>query len=136
LTWRDLKGVRFHAAGHDHDRIVAESMAGLPADEQLVPGQVFDNISTALGLASVNLGITLCPAYVEPLANAFGLEMRRVVDPEFTRYLALYRPANRNSESAAQRFADCLREQLEPDAIGLTHRDGVDSGPVPIVSSE
>lgn len=121
LTWRDLKGERFHAAGHDHDRIVAEGMAGLPEEERIVPGQIFDNISTALGLAAVNLGITLCPAYVAPLAKAFGLEMRRVTEPEFTRFIALYSPARRSEFVPARIFADFLKDRFSQ---GIFKADG------------
>lgn len=114
LQWSDLKGSRFHAAGHDHDRIIKAAMDGLPEDQRIVPGQVFDNISTALGVAAAGLGITLCPAYVAPLATAFNLEMRRVIEPEFIRYISLYSPTNRTETDAARLFGDTLRGAFAP----------------------
>lgn len=112
LKWRDLRGVRFHTGGHDHERIIEQAMAGIPDDEQIVAGQVFDNISTALGVAAANLGVTLCPAYVAPMAKTFGLEMRQVIDPEFTRYVMLYASANRPKTDIANAFAEHLHERF------------------------
>jgi DNA-binding transcriptional LysR family regulator len=113
LRWRDLKGVQFHTGGHDHDRILDQAMAGLDPSERVVPGQVFDNISTALGLAAAGVGVTLCPAYVAPLASAFRLEMRRLIDPEFTRFVMLYSPVARPIGRSATAFADLLRRRFK-----------------------
>lgn len=112
LQWRDLRGIEFHTGGHDHERIIEQAMSGLPETERILPGRVFDNISTALGLAAANLGVALCPAYVEPMAKAFRLEMRRVVDPEFTRYVMLYSSALRPQSEATSAFADLLRRRF------------------------
>lgn len=113
LKWRDLRGTKFHAAGHDHERIVEQAMSALPEEDRIIPGQVFNNISTAFGMASANLGISFCPAYVAPLAKAFNLEMRRVVDPEFTRYVMLYSPASKPLTAAANAFANLLRRRFK-----------------------
>lgn len=113
LRWRDLKGVQFHTGGHDHERIMEQAMAGLDPSERVVPGPVLDNISTALGLAAAGVGVTLCPAYVEPLAKAFRLEMRRLIDPEFTRYVMLYSPSNRSISGTVTEFSDLLRKRFK-----------------------
>lgn len=112
LKWRDLCGERFYTGGHDHERIIEQAMAGLPEDQQIAEGQVFDNISTALGVAAANLGVTLCPAYVAPMARSFGLEMRHLIDPEFTRYVMLYRSSQRPLSDIAKAFAAHLHARF------------------------
>jgi DNA-binding transcriptional LysR family regulator len=113
LKWRDLAGIEFQTGGYDHERIIEQAAASLPAEESLVPGQVFDNISTALGFAAANLGVTLCPAYVAPMAQAFDLEMRRLIDPEFTRYVMLYSSAIRPRTEVVAAFAQHLAQRFE-----------------------
>lgn len=113
LRWRDLKGVKFHTGGHDHERIIEQAMSGLDESERVVPGQVFDNITTALGLAAAGVGVALCPAYVAPLANAFRLEMRRLIDPEFTRYVMLYSSAIRPQSERIAEFSALLRRRFK-----------------------
>lgn len=113
LRWRDLKGTQFHTGGHDHERIMEQAMSGLDEADRVVPGQVFDNISTALGLAAAGVGVALCPAYVAPLAGAFRLEMRRLIDPEFTRYVMLYSSNSRPISPLVANFADLLRMRFK-----------------------
>lgn len=113
LRWRDLKGNQFHTGGHDHERILEQAMSGLAESERVVPGQVFDNISTALGLAAAGVGVALCPAYVAPLANAFNLKMRRLTDPEFTRYVMLYSSAVRPAGTLQAEFMELLRVRFK-----------------------
>jgi len=118
LRWRDLKGIQFHTGGHDHERILDQAMSGIEESERVVPGQVFDNISTALGLAAAGVGVALCPAYVAPLANAFKLEMRRLTDPEFTRYVMLYSSTVRPRSELVDRFSELLRRRFK--ALGAS----------------
>jgi DNA-binding transcriptional LysR family regulator len=110
LLWRDLKGVRFFTGGHDHERVFEQAMAGLAQEDQMVPGQVFDNISTALGVAGANLGVALCPEYVAPMARAFNLVPKRVIDPEFTRFVTLYSSAIRPRSEATLALIHHLKE--------------------------
>ncbi|MEP7222872.1 MAG: LysR substrate-binding domain-containing protein [Novosphingobium sp.] len=117
LRWRDLKGTQFHTGGHDHERIIEQAMSGLDESERIVPGQVFDNISTALGLAAAGIGVALCPAYVAPLASAFRLEMRHLIDPEFTRYVMLYSSSIRPISALTEEFMELIRKRFnEPKA--------------------
>jgi DNA-binding transcriptional LysR family regulator len=109
LIWRDLRGVSFLTGGHDHERIIEQAMAKLDPADRALPGQIFENISTALGVASANLGVALCPEYVAPMARAFNLELRRVTDPEFTRFVTLYSSAIRPKSEAIKGFMQHLR---------------------------
>ena len=108
VRWADLAGVAIVSAGRDHEHNVAQMHQDLPAGKRVIPVDVVDNISTALGIAVQGLSITLAPAYVGVLARPFGLIMKRVVQPESVRKVCLYAPASRALSPAAQGFAEFL----------------------------
>ncbi|KQP04427.1 LysR family transcriptional regulator [Pseudorhodoferax sp. Leaf265] len=112
LRWADLHGVALVAAGRDHERSVARMHASAPEGERVVPVEVVDNVSTALGMAVHGLAATLAPAYVGVVAEPFGLVMRRVVDPETVRKVCLYRPVARAVSPATEGFAEHLAAWL------------------------
>jgi DNA-binding transcriptional LysR family regulator len=111
LTWSDLEGAEFYASGRDHEHSVAPELAGRGI-ALIAPVQIVGNITTALGVAAANLGVTFAPAYVRGLAEPLGLVMRRVVDPEVIRYVSLYAPTRRALSAAALQFHNFLRESL------------------------
>ena len=112
LNWSDLRSHALVAAGHDHERSVAQMRLGIPDAERVTPVDVVDNISTALGIAAQGLAVTLAPAYVGVLAASFGLVMRRVLEPETVRKVCLYTPLARGMSPAAQGFADHLAQWM------------------------
>ena len=67
-----------------------------PENQRVVPVDVVDNVSTALGIAAQGLAATLAHAYIGVLANGFGRVMRRLVAPETVRIVFLYRPLERS----------------------------------------
>ena len=112
VRWADLRDQALVAAGHDHERGVAQMRLNAPEDTRVTPVDVVDNISTALGIAAHGLAATLAPAYVGVLAEKLGLVMRRVVEPETVRKVCLYRPHTRTLSPAAEGFADHLASWL------------------------
>lgn len=105
VRWRDLRPHRLVVAGRDHERSVPAMALDCPADQRIVPTDVVDHMTTALGLAARGLAVTLAPAYVGSLARTMGLVMRRVTGPEATRQVCLYRPARGTLPPAAEAFA-------------------------------
>lgn len=123
LTWRDLQGHALVAAGRDHERSVAQMMLTQPEDTRVMPVEIVDHTTTALGLAAQGLAATLAPAYVGVVAQSMGLTMRRVTAPETIRKVCLYRPADRALSPAAEGVAEHLaqwlpRWQVEPSPTG------------------
>lgn len=112
VRWRTLREHVLVAAGRDHERSVGPMGPAAPAHERITPGEVVDNISTALGIAAQGLAVTLAPAYVAVLAQPLGLQMRRVVGPETLRQVCLYRPTQRPASPAAEAFAAFLATWL------------------------
>lgn len=112
VRWADLRDQALVAAGHDHERSVAQMRLNAPEDTRITPVDVVDNVSTALGIAAQGLAATLAPAYVGVLATPLGLVMRRVVEPETVRKVCLYRPLTRTLSPAAEGFAEHLAQWL------------------------
>lgn len=117
LRWSDLQEVPLVAAGRDHERSVAQMRLNAPEDSRIVPVDVVDHITTALGMAAQGLAATLAPAYVGVWARTFGLEMRRVMDPETVRKVCLYRPTMRSVPPAGESFAEHLVTWLPEWAV-------------------
>ncbi len=113
VRWPDLRLHTVVAAGRDHERSVPAMALDRPAGERIVPDEVVDHVTTALGLSARGLAVTLAPAYVEALAHSMGLVMRRVVEPEATRQVCLYRPARRATTAAAAAFAAHLTRWVQ-----------------------
>ena len=109
VTWEEVKAYPLVAAGRDHERSVDQMHVTLPGEKRVTPVEVVDNISTALGMAAVNLAATLSPAYVGAMAKPMGLTMRRIVKPEVMRHICLYRANNRSSSPAAEGFKAYLQ---------------------------
>jgi len=113
ISWSELDGIDFFIAGHDHEQSV-EPLGSRSNDAIAnVPKQIFDSITTALGMAAVNLGVTFSPLYVEMLARPMGLTMRRVVDPEIVRHVTLYEPGEREIPDHVARFREFVRTNIK-----------------------
>lgn len=110
VTWEHLRSIALVAAGRDHERSVPQMAHTLPGHERVTPVEIVDNVSTALGLAAVNLTATLAPAYIEPMAKPMGLVMKRISQPEVLRHICLYQSTQRANSPAAQGFADFLSD--------------------------
>lgn len=116
VRWSDLQGEALVAAGRDHERSVAQMRANMPGegpeDRRVIPVDIVDNVTTALGIAAQGLASTLAPAYVGVMAATFGLAMRRVVEPETVRKVCLYAPTARALSPAVEGFAEHLGQWL------------------------
>ncbi|MCX7230073.1 MAG: LysR family transcriptional regulator [Burkholderiales bacterium] len=119
LVWRDLPGHALVSAGRDHERSVVQMMLTQPEDTRVMPVEIVDNVTTALGAAAQGLAATLAPAYVSAIAASMGLVMRRVCEPETIRKVCLYRRANRPLSPAAEGVAEHLAAWLPGWADGL-----------------
>ncbi|RQR23741.1 LysR family transcriptional regulator [Burkholderia sp. Bp9142] len=121
IAWVDLRQQTLVAAGRDYERNVSLMHAGASEDERIVPMDVVDNISTALGMAAAGIALTLAPAYVGLLARPLGLVMRPIVKPDVMRQVCLYCASTRAMSPAAEGFRDHLIGWLKgQDALGMS----------------
>ena len=109
VTWAQLRDQPLVAAGRDHERSVAQMQAGAAEGDHIVPVDVVDHISTALGMAAEGLALTVSPAYVGVWADRMGLVMRRILGPEVMRQVCLYQPLQRIISPAAEGFGQFLQ---------------------------
>lgn len=109
VKWKELRNERFISATPD----VLASVQNLLHREAEEQGLRFDSIqtvdymTTAIGMASAGLGITMCPNFVKPFLKAAGLVMLRLADPPFFRDVYIYSAANRSPTPAMQAFNEC-----------------------------
>ncbi|MFD2883935.1 LysR substrate-binding domain-containing protein [Pseudomonas lini] len=73
---------------------------------RIIPVDIVENVSTALGIAAQGMAATLGPAYVGLLARLLGLTMRPIVQPEVTRQVCIYHSSTRAMSPAAQGFCE------------------------------
>ena len=111
LTWQDLHGEALVTAGRDHERATMQARAGKPDSEGIVPVDIVDNISTALGIAVGGHAVTLSPAYVSLWAELLGLVMRDIEEPRVMRQVCLYLPTHQTISAAARGFANYIAQQ-------------------------
>jgi DNA-binding transcriptional LysR family regulator len=112
LRWQDLDDAKFIAAGRDHQRSVEQMCQKARVTGHLQPVELVENLTTALGLASEGLVVTLAPAYIGALASRLGLVMRRIKNPETIRQVCLYRPTARPVAAETDAFATFLTDWL------------------------
>jgi DNA-binding transcriptional LysR family regulator len=78
------------------------------------------NITTGLGIAEAGLGVAIAPAYITPLARAFGLVVRPLSQPAMTRTVAIYTRRNRELAPAAADFVAFLRSHFAAQGLRLS----------------
>jgi DNA-binding transcriptional LysR family regulator len=110
VRWADLRGVPIVAAGQEIERRLLSWLPDGRAAGRSV--EVVDQLTTALGLASQGLAVTLAPRYAVELARPFGLRMVRVGEPIRACDIWMYRHAARALSPAAQAFAAHLQDWL------------------------
>jgi DNA-binding transcriptional LysR family regulator len=112
VTWADLDGIEFFTAGRDHEESVGPLGTRAAHEVVVAPKQVFECITTALGMAAASLGVTFSPQYVSALAKPMGLKMCRILDPEIIRYMTLYEPTDREVPGKVKRLRDFIQATM------------------------
>ncbi len=108
LRWQDLAGRAFVAATRD---FVASMRAILGAySEPLLatPGTETSYFTTAFGLVSAGMGVTLCPTYAHSLVRSYGLQMLPMREPALHREVGAYSLPDRALSPAAAGFIECV----------------------------
>lgn len=108
ILWSSLHTVPLVAAGRDHEQSVWPKVA---ATGGATPQNVLtvEHITTSLGLAAQGIVATFAPDYVLPIASAFGLIGRPLVEPDISRSLCLYTPTGNRIDPAVEKIADHIR---------------------------
>ncbi|RQZ19719.1 LysR family transcriptional regulator [Burkholderia sp. Bp9031] len=67
-------------------------------------------MTTALGMASAGLGVTIAPAFIAPLARAFELKAISIQKPKILRAVSIFTRRDKSLSPAAAAFLEFLRE--------------------------
>ncbi|MBI5780313.1 MAG: LysR family transcriptional regulator [Rhodocyclales bacterium] len=78
-------------------------------DLDLHPDTTVAFMSTALAMVSIGLGVTICVSYAEPMVRRYGLEMRRLTEPDVHRRFCVFTRHGRALSPAAEAFRTHLR---------------------------
>ena len=110
LRWRDLTSYPFIAPTRDFLRgLTAELLLADPT-VSILPVHEVSYMTTAIGMVAAGLGVTACPSYSWRLVKGYGLAMRPVSEPVFSRQVSVYNLANRSLSPAAASFHEVLVE--------------------------
>ncbi|MCI0151425.1 LysR family transcriptional regulator [Paraburkholderia sediminicola] len=112
IRLEDLRTVMMVQGGRDDKWDLERMISGLPEDSPIVPFDVFDNATTAFGMAAQGTVVTMAPGYVLPLARMYGLVMKRMAKPETLREVCIYAPKYRTLSPAALGFRKFLTHWL------------------------
>ncbi|MDB5678286.1 LysR family transcriptional regulator [Sphingomonas bacterium] len=108
IPWHMLERLPMVAAGRDHEQSIWPHIvaSGTTPPRHV---QIVEHITTTLGLAAAGQVATFSPDYVAPLAAAFGLVGRPLVEPDIERSLCLYARAADRMSAAVQTVFDHIK---------------------------
>jgi DNA-binding transcriptional LysR family regulator len=122
VKWRDLLGSDFIAPTRDFMQRLQPELTSLGKAALAAPAHEVSYMSTAIAMVAAGHGVTACPSYSQPLATAFGLEMRPIVEPEFFREVCIFSVAHKALSPAAASFVECMHQNAPPLAVRIADR--------------
>jgi len=108
VRWKELEGSAFIAPTRDFMQRLQPQLNAAAKDVTLAPVHEVSFMTTALGMVAAGIGLTAAPSYSAPLARAYGLEMRLLVEPQFYRDVCIFSSASKTFSPAAQSFVEFL----------------------------
>jgi DNA-binding transcriptional LysR family regulator len=124
VAWRDLKTQRLITAGNQSGnmRLLDQALRGI--DWRPEASYEIDHLTTSLGLVTAGLGIAVLPRSALPPDGSPTVVVRRLVEPEVSRSLGIYRRRGKALPRAGLRLLMTVRRT----ATGLPSQDAEDTG--------
>ncbi|UMR30403.1 LysR family transcriptional regulator [Massilia sp. MB5] len=111
VSWADVNHYPFIALqGQFTERLLRDMSL---REQSLSPYNEVTFMTTALAMVSAGLGITACLPYAERMVRLYGLQMRRLTQPELTRKFFVYTKTARSLSPAAESFIAFLLEFVQ-----------------------
>ncbi|WP_256080200.1 LysR family transcriptional regulator [Massilia sp. YIM B04103] len=111
VGWADVNNYPFIALqGQFTERLMRDMSL---REQSLSPYNEVTFMTTALAMVSAGLGITACLPYAERMVRLYGLQMRRLTQPELTRKFFVYTKTARSLSPAAESFIAFLHEFVQ-----------------------
>lgn len=109
ITWRELKQQRLITAGPHSGNMQLLEGALRGIDWRPETAHEIDHLTTSLGMVAAGLGIAVLPRSSLPLTASPSIEIRRLVDPDVSRSLGLYRRRGHKLARIGQQFLMAVR---------------------------
>jgi DNA-binding transcriptional LysR family regulator len=116
VRWADLAGSPFIAPTRDFMSRLQLQLDQPARGLRIVPAHEVGYMTTAMGMVAAGLGVTACPSYSAPLAKAYGLAMRLLVEPQFYREVCIYSVAKKSLSPAAEAFVEFIQGYVKKQA--------------------
>jgi len=109
VEWTDLKRQRLITAGQQSGnmRLLEQALHGI--DWRPETAYEIDHLSTSLGLVTAGLGIAVLPRSALPLTGTTAVTLRKLVAPEVSRTLGIYRRRGRPLPRIGQQLLMTVR---------------------------
>jgi DNA-binding transcriptional LysR family regulator len=118
VRWSDLAGSPFIAPTRDFMPRLQLQLDQAARGVRIEPAHEVSYMTTAMGMVAAGLGVTACPSYSAPLARAYGLAMRLLVEPQFYREVSIYSLAGKSLSPAAEAFAAFAQAFVKDQGVG------------------
>ena len=119
VRWADLAGSPFIAPTRDFMSRLQLQLDQPARGLRIVPAHEVGYMTTAMGMVAAGLGVTACPSYSAPLAKAYGLAMRLLVEPQFYREVCIYSVAKKSLSPAAEAFVEFIQGYVKKQAAAV-----------------
>jgi DNA-binding transcriptional LysR family regulator len=117
VRWADLADSPFVAPTRDFMPRLQLQLEQAGRGVRIVPAHEVSYMTTAMGMVAAGLGVTACPSYSAPLAKAYGLAMRLLVEPQFYREICIYSLARKSLSPAAEAFVGFIQTFVADKAV-------------------
>lgn len=117
VTWSQLEHENLISLKGPFSQKIANELPTKLVENVFQPKYQVNLISTALGMTSKNLGLTICLPFAQDWVQQQGLEMRLLTEPIIQRRFYLYRQKNRALSPAVTALSDFIQQYLQQNPL-------------------
>ncbi|MCA0424359.1 MAG: LysR family transcriptional regulator [Proteobacteria bacterium] len=121
IAWADLKNYPLISLRGDYARMLNNELSHVPGSTGFSPFSEVSFMTTALGMASAGLGLTVCLPYARSLVSLYRLETRLLVEPVITRKFEIFQRSDRTAGPAPEKFAQFLADYVKQLPFSTIH---------------
>lgn len=110
VKWSELRPYVICAAGSDHEQSLASILNTLEPSERFHVSDIVESVTTALGLVSQNIALTMTPEFVDQLGIHQHLRKLPLSQPTLSRHYVLYSQSDMWVSDPVQGFADFVKQ--------------------------
>jgi DNA-binding transcriptional LysR family regulator len=111
--WSELSAYVICAAGADQESSLSSIINNLPPKDRFYISDMVESVTTALGLVSQNLTITMTPEFVESLGMYKKIKKLELVEPELSRKYVLYSLGDAWVSESVKEFTEFVKNYLK-----------------------